>query len=182
MGMDPTDVDWPEMNVRLAIRERRWADAALGAFLWGIFAVVLIPYRFFVSYRNTLRGNLKERALKIRKWLSDKIDVEEMRQAMLKRARNPFPDSPLATAFYEYEKVRTQAGVDPITALQKKAWFLENLLSVEKDAQKLYVLEDMAAQAGIRKPFEKEPPLPRRREAILATRAKRAQSKDRSDK
>lgn len=180
VGMDPNDVNWPDMNVRLSLREKHWGAAAYGAFLRGVFAVVFM-YGLFLSCKDTLRLVLKKRALKFRKWLTDKISVEEMRQAILKPARNPFPDSPLATLFYEYEQACKKADMTPVAAIQAKGRFLKNLLSVEKDAQKLYVLEDKGVTSRDPETPGKELPMPRRREAIMATRAKKARSKDRSD-
>jgi hypothetical protein len=164
--MHPGDVDWPEMNVRLALREKRWGDAIFGAFLWGVVAVVIVPWGLWVGYRNLLRSNWEERALKFRRWLADKIDIEEERQ--------------MATALLKATGYRLGGAtgnniLDP--AGRRTGYQLGGASGNE-------ILGPVGTQLVIVSPdisvneappvIKEEEKLPRRREAVMATRAKRA--------
>lgn len=87
--------------------------------------------------------------------------------------KNPFPESPIASEVCAYEDLLLASRLDlpgnRVVAAAKagvagaRVSLLKTLVQLEQDALEFREIA-----------LEKEPPMPRRREAVMATRAKRA--------
>ena len=109
----------------------------------------------------------------------------------LERARKPFPESAIVSEVCEYEKLllisrlalKNKTSKETAAVTKAKAAvgpaatdLLKTLVQMEKDALEFRELQAAGftrKSLGIQK---EEPPMPRRREAVMATRAKRAQN------
>ncbi len=147
------------LNVWGNLRRKLWVDAFVGAILWAILLVLMVLIAPFAAF-SAVRDWFRPRTLKFRYLVADKVRPDGF-------VRGPTTgQSDLIQEFIEYEL----AIVKGRETTQARNRLISHLGHMEDELE-----EHRALASDIRRLWA-EQERPKRREAILATLAKRARS------